>query len=67
MADLNKSTLHVESLKERLAESESMLSKATFLADNAYASLENGDVAASQEIIGQLINSISEHFYEEIH
>jgi len=67
MANLERSKLHLESLKERLAESESMLSRATRLADNAYASLESGDVETSQQFIGQLINSISEHFYEEIH
>ncbi|MFT6387781.1 MAG: hypothetical protein ACJAUP_001153 [Cellvibrionaceae bacterium] len=67
MTILDRSTLHLESLKERLAESETMLSRVTCLADNAYASLESGDVAKSQQFIGQLINSISEHFYEEIH
>jgi len=67
MTDIEISTLHLESLRERLAESDCMLSRATRLADNAYASLESGDVARSQQFIGQLINSISEHFYEELH
>lgn len=62
-----QSHLQVESLRERLAESESMLSKATRLADDAYASLTSGDVETSQLFLGQLINSISEHFYDEIH
>ena len=67
MADVERANLYLESLNERLAESEDMLSRATRLADSAYASLESGDVAASQQVIAQLIHSISEHFYEEIH
>lgn len=67
MASLEKTSLHLESLRERLAESESVLSRATRLADNAYASLADGDVEMSQQLLGQLIHSISEHFYEEIH
>jgi len=67
MANHERIALHLESLKERLAESESMLSRATRLADNAYASLESGDIETSQQFLGQLINSFSEHFYDEVH
>ena len=67
MADINEIKLQVETIEQRLAESERMLSKATLLADNAYLSLSAGDVEACQHTIGQLIHSISEHFYEEVH
>ncbi len=67
MIKIEQSALQIESLRERLAETEIMLSKATRLADDAYASLSSGDIETSQLVLGQLINSISEHFYEEIH
>ena len=59
--------LYLEEIQQQLAESEDMLSKATMLADNAYISSVEGDVEECQMIIGQLIHSISEHFYEELH
>ena len=67
MSDIKDIRLQIESIERRLAESEQMLSKATLLADNAYLSLSLGDVEACQHTIGQLIYSISEHFYEEVH
>ena len=60
-------TLQLETIKQRLAESEQILSKAKILADHAYLSLNTGDIEKCQVIIGQLIYSISEHFFEEVH
>ena len=67
MSDIREVQLQIENIEQRLSASEQMLSKATLLADHAYASLSNGDVEACQSTIGQLIHSISEHFYEEVH
>lgn len=63
----NTGSIHLETMRLRLEESEQMLSRATELADNAYLSLETGNLEECQMIIGELIHSISEHFYEEVH
>lgn len=67
MIDVEKSQVQQEALRERLLQSEQMLNKATTLADNAYLSLSEGNIEACQDLIGELIHSISEHFYEEVH
>jgi hypothetical protein len=59
--------VQVQSLKNRLEESEAMLFKATKLADEAYFLLSEGDVSNCRDVIGELIHSMSEHFYDEIH
>ena len=67
MSNVKEVRLQIENIEQRLSESEQMLSRATLLADHAYLSLSEGDVEACQASIGQLIHSISEHFYEEVH
>ena len=65
MADIQKLTIHLEALKERLTESESRLLRATRLAKSACLSLESGDIATSQQFIRLLIDTVAEYFYEE--
>ncbi len=67
MVDIKANNLQLQTMQQRLQESEDMLSRATKIADDAYLSLSAGDVEACQHMIGELIHSISEHFYEELH
>jgi hypothetical protein len=67
MASLKDTDLYTQTLENRLQESEAMLSKAKKLADEAYLFLSQGDLKNCQDVIGELIQSMSEHFYEEVH
>jgi hypothetical protein len=65
--ELDNISLYMQSIEQRLAESERMLFVLAEIADSAYVSLATGDTEKCQLKLGELIQSISEHFFEEFH